>query len=63
MAYYSQKPKKELIFHSNLDTQYTSTDFAKVIKKYQMTHSFSYKGSPYDHAYIEAFNAVLKKKK
>lgn len=26
-----------------------------------MTHSFSYKGSPYDNACIESFYAILKK--
>lgn len=60
-AYYSQKPDEGLIFHSDLGTQYTSTDFAKVIKKFKMTHSFSYKGSPYDNACIESFHAILKK--
>ena len=26
-----------------------------------MTHSFSYKGSPYDNACIESFHSILKK--
>src|SRR5699024_7340052 len=60
-AYQAQKPDEGLIFHSDLGTQYTSTDFAKVIKKFNMTHSFSYKGSPYDNACIESFHAILKK--
>src|SRR5699024_12390572 len=58
-AYQAQKPDEGLIFHSDLGTQYTSTDFAKVIKKFNMTHSFSYKGSPYDNACIESFHAIL----
>src|SRR5690625_3826248 len=60
-AYYTQKPDEELIFHSDLGTQYTSDEFAKVIQKFNMTHSFSYKGNPYDNACIESFHAVLKK--
>ena len=60
-AYHAQKPHEGLIFHSDLGTQYTSTDFAKVIKKFKMTHSFSYKESPYDNACIESFHAILKK--
>lgn len=60
-AYYTQKPSKGLIFHSDLGTQYTSDEFAKVIKKFNMTHSFSYKGNPYDNACIESFHAILKK--
>ena len=60
-AYYSQKPAKGLIFHSDLGTQYTSDEFAKTIEKYDMIHSFSNKGSPYDNACIESFHAILKK--
>jgi len=51
-----------LIFHSDLGTQYTNGEFAKKIERFNMTHSFSYKGSPYDHTYIESFHAILKKK-
>ncbi|GEN29818.1 transposase InsO family protein [Cerasibacillus quisquiliarum] len=60
-AYHTQKPDEGLIFHSDLGTQYTSGEFANIIKKYGMTHSFSYKGSPYDNACIESFHAILKK--
>lgn len=60
-AYHAQKPDEGLIFHSDLGTQYTSTEFAEVTKKFKMTHSFSYKGSPYDNACIESFHAILKK--
>lgn len=60
-AYHTQKPSKDFIFHSDLGSQYTSDDFEKVIKKYEMKHSFSYKGSPYDNACIESFHAILKK--
>ena len=45
-AYHTQKPADGLIFHSNLGTQYTSDEFKQVIDKFNMTHSFSYKGSP-----------------
>src|SRR5690625_1496937 len=60
-AYESQKPDKGLIFHSDLGTQYTSDKFKETIEKYQMIHSFSSKGSPYDNACIESFHAILKK--
>ena len=60
-AYHTQKPAKGLIFHSDLGTQYTSDTFAQTIKAFNMTHSFSYKGSPYDNACIESFHAILKK--
>lgn len=60
-AYHTQQPAKGLIFHSDLGSQYTSDAFQKVIDRYGMTQSFSYKGSPYDNACIESFHAILKK--
>lgn len=60
-AYVTQKPNDGVIFHSDLGSQYTSDDFAKMIEDYKMTHSFSHKGSPYDNACIESFHAILKK--
>src|SRR5690625_2359259 len=54
-AHEAQKPGKDLIFHSNLGTKYTSEAFGDVIQ------SFSYKGSPYDNACIESFHATLEK--
>lgn len=60
-AYLSQKPAVGIIFHSDLGSQYTSDSFAKMIEGYNMTHSFSYKGSPYDNACIESFHSILKK--
>jgi len=40
---------------------YTSDEFAEKINEFKLTHSFSYKGSPYDNACIESFHAILKK--
>lgn len=60
-AYDTQQPGEGLIFHSDLGSQYTSDEFACLIHKYKMKHSFSYKGSPYDNACIESFHAILKK--
>nr|WP_157065250.1 IS3 family transposase [Amphibacillus sediminis] len=57
----TQQPKEGLIFHSDLGSQYTSDEFANLIETFNMTHSFSYKGSPYDNACIESFHAILKK--
>jgi len=60
-AYHIQRAHNKLIFHSGLGTQYTSDGFERTIKKFNMTHSFSYKGSPYDNACIKSFHAILKK--
>ncbi|MFT8391882.1 MAG: IS3 family transposase [Sporolactobacillus sp.] len=56
-----QNPGPGLILHTDLGSQYTSTEFEKVVQKKQMTHSFSKKGCPYDNACIESFHATLKK--
>lgn len=60
-AYKTQRPDKELIFHSDLGSQYTSDDFASLINELKMKHSFSYKSNLYDNAYIESFHAIVKK--
>jgi len=53
-AYEAQRPGDDLIFHSDLGSQYTSEAFGQVIQSYNITHFFSYKG-------IESFHAILKK--
>ena len=56
-----QKSAPGLIVHTDLGSQYTSDDFQKRLKKYEMVPSFSRKGCPYDNACIESFHATLKK--
>lgn len=60
-AYISQKPDKDLIFHSDLGSQYTSLEFINCTKNKRIIQSFSKKGCPYDNASIESFHATLKK--
>ena len=62
-AYTTQIPDKdkELIFHSDLGSQYTSNDMKDLCKESTIKQSFSKKGCPYDNACIEAFHAVIKK--
>lgn len=60
-AYQTQQPQDGLVFHSDLGSQYTSDEFAKMINSYHMTYSFSHKGCPYDNACIELFPAIYKK--
>lgn len=57
----TQNPGNDLIFHSDLGSQYTSEAFEHAVKSHHITHSFSNKGSPYDNACIESFHAILKK--
>ena len=57
-----QRPTKNLILHSDLGCQYTSSAFKEYIDSTKnIKHSFSAKGCPYDNACIESFHASLKK--
>jgi transposase InsO family protein len=57
-----QKPTKQLILHSDLGCQYTSSAFKEYLDSTKIIkHSFSAKGCPYDNACIESFHASLKK--
>lgn len=62
-AYYCQSPdkNKQLIFHSDLGSQYTSNDLKELCKEFNITQSFSKKGCPYDNACIESFHSSIKK--
>lgn len=60
-AYAAQRPNGEVMFHSDLGTQYTSVEFTSQLKKYNMVASYSNKGCPYDNACIESFHSILKK--
>jgi transposase InsO family protein len=60
-AYEAQKPKRNLIHHSDRGSQYASDDYRKRLKKYKMRASMSRKGNCYDNACIESFHSVLKK--
>ena len=60
-AYTAQKPEKGLLLHTDLGSQYTSSEFTQHVHEYEMKHSFSQKGCPYDNACIESFHAILKK--
>ena len=62
-AHYNQSPdkNKQLIFHTDLGSQYTSNDLKEICKKLNITQSFSKKGCPYDNACIESFHSSIKK--
>lgn len=60
-AYSAQNPQNTIILHSDLGSQYTSSNFEEYLSKLNIVHSFSAKGCPYDNACIESFHASLKK--
>ncbi len=49
------------IFHSDKGSQYTLNAFEKLFNQYNIKHSYSKKGYPYNNASMESFNAILKK--
>ena len=57
----NRKIENEMIFHSDLGSQYTSNEYEKILKENNVKHSYSKKGYPYDNASMESFNAILKK--
>ena len=62
-ASHSQFPdkNKQLVFHSDLGSQYTSNDLRELCKEFNIIQSFSKKGCPYDNACIESFHSLIKK--
>lgn len=60
-ALLTQIPSENLIIHSDLGSQYTSEAYEAKLKEWNIQHSFSRKGCPYDNAGIESFHATLKK--
>ena len=54
------KPKN-LTFHSDRGTQYTSATFTQLLQKYGVKQSFSATGRPIDNAVAETFFATFKK--
>ena len=56
-----RKITENMIFHSDLGSQYTSNEYEKLLTENKVRHSYSKKGYPYDNASMESFNAILKK--
>ena len=55
-----QKVTAELQLHSDQGFQYTSHQYFKLTKSYNITPSMSRKGNPYDNALAENFFSILK---
>ena len=61
MAVSNRKMEDNIIFHSDQGSQYISKDFELLLKSFNIKHSYSKKGYPYDNASMESFNSILKK--
>lgn len=60
-AYHLQRPKGNVLHHSDRGSQYASHDYQERLRKYNMTGSMSRKGNCYDNACIESFHSIIKK--
>ena len=60
MAVNRQKPRGDLIFHSDRGVQYASGGYREALDKHNITQSMSRKGDPYDNAVAENFFSCLK---
>lgn len=53
--------ENEIIFHSDRGVQYSSNDYHKMMKEFNIKGSMSRAGCPYDNSCVEGFFATLKK--
>jgi putative transposase len=60
MAYESRGKPKDVIFHSDQGTHYTSRKFRQRLWRYQITQSMSRRGNCWDNAPMERFFRSLK---
>jgi putative transposase len=60
MAEAAKKPGEGLIHHSDRGSQYCSSDFLKLLDRFNMKASMSRKGNCYDNAPMESFWGTLK---
>lgn len=60
IAYSDRSPKDGLLFHSDNGSNYTTQAFSECLQKYNIQHSFSQKGNPYDNSVCESFFSNMK---
>ena len=60
-AFIHRNQPENLMFHSDMGSQYTSKAFQKRLRDLGVDQSFSKPGCPYDNAVVESFFASLKK--
>ena len=60
MAVCNHPSAQDAIFHSDRGSNYTSTDFAAILKRLKLRQSVGRTGICYDNAMAESFLAALK---
>jgi putative transposase len=61
MAKERRETKDQVILHSDQGSQFASSDWQRVLKKYNVIPSMSRRGNCYDNAVAESFFKTLKK--
>ncbi len=61
LAYNKRNKPKNLLFHSDRGSQYTSSEFRKLLDSFDILQSFSKKGYPFDNAVVESFFKHMKR--
>jgi transposase InsO family protein len=56
----SRKPEKEVLHHSDRDSQYCSHEYRSLLKRFGLVVSMSGRGNCYDNAPMESFWGILK---
>ena len=59
-AFTDRHQPQGLMFHSDQGAQYMAYEFRTLLRKYQVTQSFSKPGTPFDNAVAESFFASIK---
>lgn len=62
-AFKSRNEPKDLMFHSDRGSEYTSIKFSNLLKILGIEASFSNTANPYDNAVVESFFLILRKVK
>ena len=60
-AFADRNQPQGLMFHSDQGAQYMAYEFRSLLRKYNVTQSFSKPGTPFDNAVAESFFASIKK--
>lgn len=63
MAYWSRKPARGVLHHSDRGSQYASSEYQSELKKFGVVTSMSRKGNCWDNAPMERFFGSLKRER
>lgn len=60
-AFITRGEPRNLMFHSDQGTEFTSIEFCETLKSLGVIQSFSKPGNPYDNAVMESFFSIIKR--